>query len=143
MILGGSLTPAGELYRDNKPDFAFSRVNEVIPSWTAKAVELNDPEVISGTGVKLQWSDNNYGLVDQFIIERKINDGNYTEIGRVAQNATYEFIDTDWSKSAGTVRYRVKTLLKTNKNLYSREISVHTLTSTKPQLSQRTGYSYS
>ena len=52
MILGGSLTPAGELYRDNKPDFAFSRVNEVIPSWTAKAVELNDPEVISGTGVK-------------------------------------------------------------------------------------------
>lgn len=63
----GKLTPAGQMYADDKPAYFFNRSKEVIPSWTLyEAPVLRYDSITADNQVCLSWTDNNGEQVDHY-----------------------------------------------------------------------------
>jgi len=76
-------------------------------------------EVLNVTSVKLSWKDN-CELEDGFIIERKVNDENWTQLAQVNENITQY---TDNNATAGAnLKYRIYAFAGSNNSSYSNEI---------------------
>ena len=111
MILNGSLTPAGEYYNNNKSQVAFKRINEVIPRWnftTKPAISILFP---SNNRLTLSILDSNAEYYQGFILEKKVNDGEFVEIANSDNKDLKSFTDTVIYDNVSRVRYRVRTKL--------------------------------
>ncbi|MGC3978477.1 MAG: glycosyl hydrolase [Paludibacteraceae bacterium] len=123
----GWVTPAGEVYRDNKSTFAYNADVQFTPVWWApatKAIKLR-AKVNSLTGRLVFTATNENGdMTDMMIIQRKKADGTYenyyTEADRslfdVNEN-TYSFNLNDFDIDSDEFRLYVKTT--TGAEIYS------------------------
>ena len=119
----GKITPAGEMYRDNKPTFAYRKESEVLPpTWSAVSPTMSNVTITGDTAICVTWNDRNGGLVDEFIIERNDNSGGFVEIGRVPRT-DLQFFDKDALSISGISKYRVKSKMRTGTIYTSGEIS--------------------
>lgn len=105
MIWDGKVTPAGEYYKKNKSALAFNASNEVIPKW--RMVQPVLKYVLSGNKVNLALDNPNEGLVASYIIERKINDGEFVRIAEVAADEN-SYVDDPGSGISGNIVYRTR-----------------------------------
>lgn len=117
----GSLTPAGQVYRDNKSTFAYNADVQFVPIWWApslKDVKLTT-KLNSATGkVQFNIENPNGDVTDQLVIQRRTNNGTfedyYTETDRSkfdATSYTYAFDRTDFDADADEFRVWLTTTL--------------------------------
>ncbi len=115
----GWVTPAGQVYRDNKSTFAYNADVQFTPVWWApslKTVELK-AKINSAAG-KLNFTikNENGDMTDKLIIQRKRADGTYedyyTETDRSVFDKTeytYSFNLSDFNTETDEFRLRVTT----------------------------------
>jgi hypothetical protein len=108
MILADTLTPAGKYYAANNSKLAFNRATEVVPSKS-----FSDPVLSiqfgSGSKASLSSSDLNGEYNQGYILEKKIDDGEFVKIqDSTGTSVKYsELIGSNVRK----VRFRIRTLL--------------------------------
>ncbi|VBB44748.1 conserved exported hypothetical protein [uncultured Paludibacter sp.] len=106
MVLNGVLTPAGQYYADNNSVMAYNPKNEVVPTFV-----YGDPSLSVSFGTKnltLTISDPNYENFVGAIVEKKIDDGDYTVIYDSNDSFTKNFSDTLNLSLGNKIRYRVR-----------------------------------
>ncbi len=78
------LTPAGEYYAADQPDYFFTRDNEVIPEW-----EMRSTPVITNSGIgkdrilELNWTADNMEFIDRFLVEKSVDGTNFETVETV------------------------------------------------------------
>ncbi|MDD4970590.1 MAG: glycosyl hydrolase [Paludibacter sp.] len=109
MTLGDSLTPAGKYYASDKSVMAYNKVYEVIPTFT-----YSNPSLIitfGPTKLTLTISDPNAECMRGFILEKKMDNGTFTEFIRQENTIAKTVLDTIDFNVANRFRYRVRTIL--------------------------------
>ena len=133
----GWITPAGELYRDNKPNVAFRKINEVIPTYKLPAqrkpvLSLNPSD--DNSKISLNWENTNQEFAYDVVVERKADDGTFVEIYRTnaaAIPATYsELPDFNEIKK---YTYRVRLLFNNGTEQISSEKVFNVISGTEIQ----------
>lgn len=115
MVIGGVITPAGKYYADDKSVMAFNRKMEVIPTYTYSAPSL---AIAFGTKkLTLSITDPNGDYFTGFILEKKLDNGTYTEYYRSENNSAKTYSDTLDFSLASKVRYRLRAIF--NNGTYS------------------------
>jgi hypothetical protein len=109
MTLGDSLTPAGKYYAADKSVMAFKRAYEVIPTFTYGNPSLS--VAFATTKLTLTIADPNAECMRGFILEKKVDNGIYTEFIRQENNSAKTVLDTLDFNAANRIRYRVRTIL--------------------------------
>ncbi|MCM1313718.1 MAG: glycosyl hydrolase [Roseburia sp.] len=118
ILPNAKLTPAGEYYRDNNPEYFFSHDNEVVPVWTVRTAPALSYKGITENGdVMLEWSDENVELIDHYIIE-------YSETSDFRNAAIADVLKNEglWNKMA--VDYLLPATSFSGKGSYLRVRSV-------------------
>ena len=108
MVIGGVITPAGQYYADDKSVMAYNKKNEVIPTYVFGTPSL----AIAFTTKKLSLTitDPNGDYYRGYIIEKKIDNGVYSEFTRL-ENTTLKTISDTLDFSLGSrVRYRASVI---------------------------------
>jgi hypothetical protein len=108
MVLNGTLTPAGQYYANDKSVMAFNRKMEVIPGYV-----FNTPSLLIGFLTKkllLTITDPNGDYYRGFILEKKIDDGSFTELYRLDNTTSKSYSDTLDLNLGSKFRYRVKAI---------------------------------
>lgn len=133
MILADTLTPAGKYYKSNSPDFAFRRVNEVIPTYTLGKTTLGIST--SGKVAGIVISDPNGEFYRGFILEKKVGNGNWTpflESNITTQKYVSDTIDIS---ASGSTRYRLRTKMPNGTlSAYTNEVGVDVTLGTTVQV---------
>ena len=115
MILDdGWVTPAGRYYADNKSVMAFNRSNEVIPSYSFSSVgnsTLTLSPVTGSGGVNLSWTNATQEFASRVAIDRKVADGQFSEIYNSNQTSVQSYTDLSEFENTGRVEYRVRIIL--------------------------------
>lgn len=122
----GWVTPAGEYYRDSKPPLAFSRVNEVVPSYkfSSKTTSMDLVANSSDSKITLSWTNGDQEFASEIVVEKKPEGGTYSELFRTSQTtAITSYTDTHDFTQAGKFTYRVRILLNNGTELISNEES--------------------
>jgi hypothetical protein len=115
MVIGGVITPAGKYYADDKSVMAFNRKMEVIPTYT-----FTNPSLTISFSTKkltLTVNDPNGDYFTGFILEKKLDNGSYTEYYRSENNSAISYVDTLDYSLASKVRYRLRSIY--NNGTYS------------------------
>jgi subtilisin family serine protease len=76
--------------------------------------------VLNNNNATLTWQDNSE-IETGYIVERKVNNSNWTVIARLPANSTSY---TDNNSTSGTYYYRVKAVYNTNESFRSDEVSI-------------------
>lgn len=106
MAIGSTLTPAGQYYAADKSSMAYDPRNEVIPGFVYR-----NPSLSIAFGIRnltLTVNDPNYENFTGAIVEKKIGDGNYTELYNTIDGTVKSFLDTLDLKAGNQVRYRIR-----------------------------------
>lgn len=109
MTLGDTLTPAGKYYAANKSVMAYNNKKEVIPTFT-----FNNPSMTVAYATKkltLTMVDPNSDFYRGFILEKKVDNGVYTEFFRSENSSLKQFSDTLDFNAATKVRYRARSIM--------------------------------
>ncbi len=102
----GTLTPAGEYYKNNDSPKAFNPDFEYTPTF----VEVTKPFDLKAswngeTGIQISWKDQASDISGYFI-ERSIDGGEFEEISTLNDGSARSF--SDESELLGNVKYRIK-----------------------------------
>ncbi|MFT3752031.1 MAG: glycosyl hydrolase [Paludibacter sp.] len=110
MILADTLTPAGKYYSSTKPPMAFKRKYEVTPTFTYSnpTLAITFPTT---TKLALKITDPNAESLRGFILEKKVDNGAYTEFYRSVNSTLIDYSDTLNLNAANKIRYRVRSVL--------------------------------
>ena len=122
----GWITPAGELYRDSKPPLAFSKVNEVIPTYkfTSKNTSaLTLSTSADNTKIHLAWTNSDQEFAHTVIIDRKTETGTYAPVYTTNKVQNASFDDVPDYDNPGISTYRVRILLNNGNVIISNEQS--------------------
>ena len=106
MVLKGVLTPAGKYYSDDNSVMAYNSKNEVIPTFNYVTPSLAISFVTSR--LTLSVTDPNLENYAGCIVEKKIDNGNYTEFFNSDISTLKTCIDTFDITSGSKIRYRVR-----------------------------------
>jgi hypothetical protein len=108
MILADTLTPAGKYYAADKSVMAFNKKYEVIPTYTFLAPSL----AIAFTTKKLtiSISDPNGDYYSGMTIEKKVDNGTYSELVRIEDGTIKSYSDTLDLNLGLKVRYRARAI---------------------------------
>ncbi len=120
----GNNTPAGDMYRDNKPTFSYNPHNEVIPTWSNKSFTISNPVISGDTAIMIPWNNRNGGLVDHFIVSRSDNGAAYKEIARVPKYIE-GYVDVEGSAISGYSKYKVQSVMKSGSTMSSSEVTTY------------------
>ncbi|MBN2165554.1 MAG: hypothetical protein JW717_04700 [Marinilabiliaceae bacterium] len=128
----GWVTPAGQVYRDNKSTFAYNANVQFTPIWWAPSLKTVTMEAkINATAGKLIFTINNSNgdMTAKLIIQRKKTDGTYenyfSETNRSLFDTiqlTYSFNLSDFDINTDEFRLRVTTL--TGEETFSNQIAL-------------------
>ncbi len=100
----GSLTPAGEIYKDNNSPMAFNRDFEFVPTFKSLVAPFNLQAKLNGRNITLSWLDNN-GTHTGYEVQRADNDGEWKTVAKTTTPDTKTY--TDSSLANGTYKYRI------------------------------------
>ncbi|MCD8235542.1 MAG: glycosyl hydrolase [Prevotellaceae bacterium] len=104
ILPNATLSPAGEYYKENSPEYFFSHENEVIPVWTVRTAPSLSYGGITGDGeVLLEWKDENIELIDHYIVEYSLA-SDFSAPAIAAMVNTADFI------ASASVKYAVPVL---------------------------------
>lgn len=133
MILADTLTPAGKYYKTNSPTFAYSNVNEVIPTYSQGKTTIGIST--SGKVASIVISDPNGEFYRGFIMEKKIGNGEWTPFWD-SNIATQKYLaDTIDTNISGSTRYRLRTKLPNGTlSAYTNEVGVDVTTGDQVQV---------
>lgn len=124
----GWVTPAGAYYRDSKPPLAFSRVNEVVPGYKffSKPTVLSLVASSNDAKMNLSWTNGEQEFASEVIIDKKCDDGEYSELYRTNCTGTIQsYSDQHDFSLSGKFTYRVRIVLNNNTEVVSNEQSVY------------------
>lgn len=106
MILNGSLTKAGQYYKDNKSVMAFNRKKEVIPTYTFRNPSLGIS--FGSQSMTVTISDPNGDYYNGNIIEKKVGDGEFVVVNDVSETTLKTFNQAIDLVNESKVRYRAR-----------------------------------
>lgn len=109
VILADTLTPAGKYYAADNSVMAFNRKKEVIPGFIFGNPTL--AVTFSTRKLTLTITDPNAECLRGFILEKKINNGAWSEYYRSENSTSKQYVDTFAIDLASRIRYRVKSIL--------------------------------
>lgn len=118
----GELTPAGIYYRDNKPEFAFSREREVIPRFTYRRPVLK-ATATNRESYQLLWEDLNGEMTNQIVLQKRIGDGAYESLETYSRQSKGT-VEIKYEASELPVSFRLRITTEEGAEYYSDEISV-------------------
>lgn len=119
MQIGGKLTPAGEYYKQNKPDLAYNPAMQVIPKVPAIVTPTYSKTLDPVTGdITFTLTDKNGELTDRITLQSMVPGGLYTDVAVLPQRAfdlgtqtvTYRYIPTDRERDGATFRFKYEHL---------------------------------
>ncbi len=108
IVLNGELTKAGEYYSNNKSVEAFNRSYEVIPHWNYKNPELSIRYFSLRNSIRVAWNDPNGELSREYILEKKINGGDFESIYSTDDFSKEFYLDPLDPELYGNISYRLK-----------------------------------
>lgn len=109
IILSGKLTPAGEYYAADEPDYFFIRQGEVLPTWTVReAPVLRYSAYSPEKGVTLAWTDCNGEQIDRYVVEHSGNGTEFSTLDTLDMPVNSYTDNPDFS--AGNVYYRLTSI---------------------------------
>ena len=120
----GKNTPAGDLYRDNKPTFAYNKTNEVVPTWSNKSITINETVLSGDSAVSVSWNNRNGGLVDEFIVLRNDNGTGFKEVARLPRYME-SYIDVEGTSVPGYSTYKIQSVMRTGSTLSTGEVTAY------------------
>ena len=106
MTLNGALTPAGKYYSADNSVMAFNKAYEVIPTFTYSNPSL--AIAFGSTRLILTVSDPNFENYAGCIVEKKIDNGTYTEFINTDDPTVKKCTDTLDITSGNIIRYRAR-----------------------------------
>lgn len=136
----GWITPAGEYYRDNNSRMAYNKSNEIIPTYkfsSAKPV-LNLESSSDKTKMNLSWTNADQEFAKEVVLEKKTENGTYTEIYRSNQTLLNTYSDTHDMSISGKISYRLRVLLNNATEQVSNEQNFEVLDGNDIQYGQLT-----
>lgn len=128
MILNDELTPAGKVFADFKSEIGFKKANEYIHKW-----KIAPPWIVTSISedyknIILRWYDHNGETGKNYILQRKIGDGEFKNLKIFTVNSDYQYADTlEYTDPIENeqVTYRVYAVsYKDTRSLYSRCITI-------------------
>ncbi len=120
------LTPAGEYYAANQPDYFFNRNNEVIPEWSVRSAPVIESSSLTANNtISLEWTDDNKEFVDAYTVEYSTNGKDFETLTTVTDGSGKADISLTDMEGNNTVLFRVSShsLYGTSQN--SQEIRVN------------------
>lgn len=104
------LTPAGEYYRDLHAPMAYNPLKAVVPTYQVVTPELEASYNMNSRAVEVSWTDYNGELTDEYVLERKTDDGEFEElisgVGQLKNQYSEELKPTE--SHAYTYRVKIK-----------------------------------
>lgn len=125
MVIDGELTLAGAYYADNKSQIAYNSNNDVIPGYSYKAPVLSQRYLTLSNSIRLSWTDDNGDLSRSYKLEKKVDDGIFTELYASNDISVLNFLDPLDPEASGAVRYRLGVETADGSYLYSNEVSYY------------------
>ncbi len=123
----GWVTPAGELYRDNKPPIAYRKAYEVIPTYKFPSTQKPTISITTNTqnsGITVFWDNTNQEFAYRVVVERKSGDGLWEEVFRKSSGtAPFAYSETPDFKLANKFTYRIRLLFNNGTEQISSEKS--------------------
>ena len=123
MVLNGQLTKAGEYYNANVSEIAFNKNKEVIPHWNYQNPELDYRYFSLRNSIRLSWTNSNGELIQQFILKKKVNNGQFETIYSSDDISQLFYLDPLDSADAGNITCRITFLNARGEQLNSNEVS--------------------
>lgn len=100
------LTPAGEYYANNASKKAYTPSREYITPWIPNAETLSYEVSANFDSVIINWTNNNFDLVNKYVLERKLE--NETEFSTFFETTDYAVLSTtDVINSSAEYRLKV------------------------------------
>ena len=106
LVLNGALTPAGKYYSDNNSVMAYNGKNEFIPTFTYSMPSLSIG--FSASKLSLMMKDMNLENYTGCIVEKKIDNGEYTEFFNSDNSTVISCLDTLDYSAGNKIRYRFR-----------------------------------
>lgn len=117
------LTPAGEYYRDLHAPMAYNPEKAVVPTYQIVTPELTATYNLNSRFAEVSWIDYNGELTDNYVLERKVDDGDFEELASGSGQLKNEFSEELKPLESHTYTYRVK--IKSGDEVkYSNEMSI-------------------
>lgn len=131
-LLNQEITPAGEFYRNNHPDFAFNRKNEVISTWQFTDKPKLTYDLSERNEIQLHWNMKcNPEMIGEFIVERSTDNNEFKEITQINSSDRWLYFEGLMNANkipSGSVYYRVRGIdLSKKESLISNVISYNYL----------------
>jgi len=125
MVINGKLTLAGEYYAANKSKIAYNNKKEVIPHWNYKNPELSYRYFPLTHANRLSWTESNGELSRKYIVEKKVNNGDFKTIYSSDDISKLFYLDPMDLKIEGTVTYRIILQTAKGESLESNVVSTY------------------
>lgn len=126
MQINGKLTPAGEYYKNNKPDLAYNPAMQVIPKVPAISTPTFSKSLDPLTGnITFTLTDKNGELTDYITLQKMLPNGLYTDVAILPERAfdlggtTVTYVHTPTDEERDGAYYRFKYTHLNGKVLYS------------------------
>ena len=120
MAIGNNITPAGQYYASSKSVMAYNPKYEVIPGFTYRNPSLGISFGVNN--VTLNINDPNFENFAGAILEKKTDNGVFTEIANTSDGVTKSFVDSLNNTGVKKVRYRIRSKFSDgNTSAYSNE----------------------
>ncbi|KAA6308318.1 hypothetical protein EZS27_040001, partial [termite gut metagenome] len=113
-LLKQEMTPAGELYRDNRPRFAFKPEYETVSKWKISGEPVLTYDVSERNEIQLHWKTNAHSeMINYFMVERSWDDQEFEEIERISPPAKQLYFEALMNADkipSGSVYYRIQSV---------------------------------
>ena len=121
----GWITPAGEYYRDNNSRIAFNRSNEIVPSYkfSSSSASLSLTAATNSAQLTLNCSEAAQEFTKEVVVEKRAENGAYTEIFRTNQTSQFSYTDTHDINATGRFFYRLRLLMSNGTEVKTNEQS--------------------
>jgi len=110
LVLNGVITPAGQYYADDKSVMAFNRSKEVIPTYSTIAPTLT-MMFTGNTSMSLISTDYNNEFNKGYVLEKRINNGDFVEIQRNPDLTNVRYSETFDVNTTDKFTFRMRTIL--------------------------------
>lgn len=123
IVLKGALTKAGEFYANNNSVIAFDKKNEVVPGWNYVEPTISYRYLSLSNSISISWEDENGEMTREYLLERKVGEGDYETVYTSDDVYTKSFADPLDADNSGSISYRLKIKTMYGTYITSNEVS--------------------
>ncbi len=110
--LNQKLSYAGEFYAANDAPLAYNSEYAVEPFWQMLAPSLSATFDPATTSVNVSWTDYMGEVTDEYILERKTDDGEWATLATGKGGSSSSYVDTDIASFAAAHKYTYRLRIK-------------------------------